>query len=308
MIYLTLNDHDKNNAIDDPSIRIFAQHLDSDVGKVLRLRDDGSIPSDNPFVGREDANPQVFTYGHRNPTDFAWHPTTGELWATEIGQMGGDEINILRGGENYGWPLVSLGRLYTKGQVSEQHWYREGMEMPVVYWTPSISPNSLVWYTGDKLPPWRGHLFVGALNGQTLVRIAFDQPAPQSERRDSLFMSLGRRWRHVAQSPDGYLYAVLDAGIAVCWDSATGKEMWKSRLDGTFSSSLVLAGDNLFATNEQSQTFVFKAKPSDFEQVAVNQLEDECMSTPAICDSRIYVRVASTKDDQRQEVVYCLGK
>ena len=150
MIYMTINDHDKNNAIDDPSIRIFAQHLDSDVGKVLRIRDDGSIPPDNPFVGREDANGQVFTYGHRNTTDFAWHPTTGELWATEIGPMGGDEINILRAGQNYGWPLVSLGRLYTKGQVSEQHWYREGMEMPFMYWTPSISPNSLVWYTGRQ--------------------------------------------------------------------------------------------------------------------------------------------------------------
>ncbi len=210
MIYLTINDHDKNNAIDDPSIRIFAQHLDSDVGKVLRVRDDGGIPADNPFVGREDHNGQVFTYGHRNTTDFAWHPTTGELWATEIGPMGGDEINVLRAGSNYGWPLVSLGRLYTKGQVSEQHWYREGMEMPFMHWTPSISPNSLVWYTGDKLAPWRGNLFVGALNGQTLQRVAFDQPAPQAERRDSLFMSLGRRWRHVAQSPDGYLYAVTE--------------------------------------------------------------------------------------------------
>jgi aldose sugar dehydrogenase len=209
-IYMTTNDHDKNNAIDDPSVRIFAQHLDSDVGKVLRIRDDGGIPADNPFVGREDHNPQLFTYGHRNPTDFAWHPTTGELWATEIGPMGGDEVNILRAGSNYGWPLVSLGRLYTKGQVSEQHWYREGMEMPVLNWTPSISPNSLVWYTGDKLPPWQGNLFVGALNGQTLQRIAFDQPAPQSERRDSLFMSLGRRWRHVVQSPDGYLYAATE--------------------------------------------------------------------------------------------------
>ncbi len=210
MLYLTINDHDKNNAIDDPSIRIFAQHLDSDVGKVLRVRDDGGIPADNPFVGREDHNGQVFTYGHRNTTDFAWHPTTGELWATEIGPMGGDEINLLRAGQNYGWPLVSLGRLYTKGQVSEQHWYREGMEMPFMYWTPSISPNSLVWYTGDKLAPWQGNLFVGALNGQMLLRVAFDQPAPQSERRDSLFMSLGRRWRHVVQSPDGYLYAATE--------------------------------------------------------------------------------------------------
>ncbi len=143
MIYLTINDHDRNNAIDDPSMRIFAQHLDSDVGKVLRLRDDGGIPADNPFVGRADANPQIFTYGHRNATDFAWHPTTGELWATEIGPMGGDELNILHAGHNYGWPLVSLGKLYNKNDINEQHWYREGMDMPFMYWTPSISPNSL---------------------------------------------------------------------------------------------------------------------------------------------------------------------
>ncbi len=210
MIYLTINDHDRHNATDDMTVRIFAQHLDRDVGKVLRVRDDGGIPADNPFVGKEDANPQVFTYGHRNTTDVAWHPTTGELWATEIGPMGGDEINILRAGLNYGWPFVSLGKLYNKNDISEQHWYREGMEMPFMHWTPSISPNTLVWYTGDKLMPWRGHLFVGALNGQTLQRVAFDQPAPQAERRDSLFMSLGRRWRHVEQSPDGYLYALTE--------------------------------------------------------------------------------------------------
>jgi glucose/arabinose dehydrogenase len=209
-IYLTINDHDRNNAIDDASVRIFAQHLDSDVGKILRVRDDGSIPPDNPFVGREDANPQVFTYGHRNATDFSWHPTTGELWATEIGPMGGDELNILQAGHNYGWPLVSLGKLYNKNDINEQHWYREGMDMPFMYWTPSISPNSLTWYTGDKLLPWQGHLFIGALNGQTLQRVAFDQPAPQAERRDSLFMSLGRRWRQIVQGPDGYLYGVTE--------------------------------------------------------------------------------------------------
>ena len=169
-----------------------------------------AIPADNPFVGRSNANPQVFTYGHRNLTDFAWHPTTGELWATEIGPMGGDEINILRPGHNYGWPFVSLGKLYNKKDLSQQHWYREGMEMPFMHWTPSISPSTLTWYTGDKLAPWRGHLFVGALNGQTLQRVAFDQPAPQAERRDSLFMSLGRRWRHVVQGPDGYLYALTE--------------------------------------------------------------------------------------------------
>ena len=210
MIYLTINDHDKNNANDDASIRIFAQHLDSDVGKVLRVRDDGGIPADNPFVGHKDANAEVFTYGHRNTTDFAWHPTTGELWATEIGPMGGDELNILRAGKNYGWPLVSLGKLYNKNDLNDQHWYRPGMEMPVMSWIPSISPSTLTWYTGDKLAPWKGQLFVGALNGQTLQRVGFDQPAPQAERRDSLFMSLGRRWRQVVQGPDGYLYALTE--------------------------------------------------------------------------------------------------
>jgi glucose/arabinose dehydrogenase len=210
MIYLTTNDHDEFNATDNSSVRILAQQLDSDVGKVLRLRDDGGIPDDNPFVGRDDANPQVFTYGHRNPTDFAWHPETGELFSTEVAPMGGDELNVLSAGRNYGWPLVSLGKLYNKNDISELHWYRPGMEMPVMHWTPSISPSTAAWYTGDKLAPWRGHLFIGALNGQTLQRVAFDQPAPQAERRDSLFISLGRRWRHVDQGPDGYLYAVTD--------------------------------------------------------------------------------------------------
>jgi glucose/arabinose dehydrogenase len=152
----------------------------------------------------------VFTYGQRNVTDFAWHPDTGELWTTEIAPMGGDEINVLAAGHNYGWPLVSLGKNYNRKELSDNHWYLPGMEMPVMYWTPSISPSTLAWYTGDKLSPWKGNLFVGALNGQTLVRVAFDQPMPQAERRDSLFMSLGRRWRHVVQGADGYLYALTE--------------------------------------------------------------------------------------------------
>ena len=124
--------------------------------------------------------------------------------------MGGDEINVLHAGHNYGWPLVSLGKNYNQKELNDDHWYRPGMDMPVMFWTPSISPSTLVWYTGDKLAPWKGQLLVGALNGQTLVRVAFDQPMPQAERRDSLFMSLGRRWRHVIQGPDGYLYALTE--------------------------------------------------------------------------------------------------
>lgn len=207
MIYATLNDHDPAFSTDDPRVRLLAQNVGSGIGKIMRIRDDGGIPDDNPFVGQPAANPAVYTYGHRNATDIAWHPVTGQAWATEIGPMGGDEVNILEPGANYGWPLVSLGRIYNESRVSEQSWWRPGMEMPVVHWTPSISPNSIVFYTGDKIPQWRGHAFIGALNGQMLQRVAFDQPEPQSERRESLFMALGRRFRHVIQGPDGYLYA-----------------------------------------------------------------------------------------------------
>jgi len=209
-IYLTVNDHFEHDFKNGGGEPLLAQQLDNDVGKVLRVRDDGSIPADNPFVGRKDAKPEIYTYGQRNVTDFSWHPDSGELWTTEIAPMGGDEINVLHAGHNYGWPLVSLGKNYNRKELNEDHWYRPGMDMPVMYWTPSISPSTLVWYTGDKLAPWKGHLFVGALNGQTLVRVAFDQPMPQAERRDSLFMSLGRRWRHVIQGPDGYLYALTE--------------------------------------------------------------------------------------------------
>lgn len=209
-IYLTLNDHDPHFATNDTSVRILAQQLDSDVGKVMRVRDDGGIPADNPFVNRSGPNPQVFTIGHRNVTGFAWHPITGALWATEIGPLGGDELNVLEPGKNYGWPHVSLGKLYNQTDVSEQHWYRPGMEMPIMHWTPSISPSSVAFYTGDRIPQWRGHVFVGALNGQMLQRVAFDQPPPQGERREALFIPLGRRFRHVVDGPDGHLYVLTE--------------------------------------------------------------------------------------------------
>jgi glucose/arabinose dehydrogenase len=206
MLYLTLNDHDPSFSNNETSIRMLAQDLGSDVGKIMRIRDDGGIPDDNPFVGQPGAKPEIFSYGHRNATDIAWHPASGEPWSTEVGPMGGDELNVLRPGANYGWPVVSLGRIYNEAQVSEQSWWRPGMEMPVMHWTPSISPSTVTFYSGDRIPEWRGHLFIGALNGQMLQRIAFNQPAPQAERREALFMPLGRRFRHVVEGPDGYLY------------------------------------------------------------------------------------------------------
>jgi glucose/arabinose dehydrogenase len=210
MVYLAVGDRDLHVTTDDNSSRMAAQHLDNDAGKVLRLRDDGSIPADNPFVHQAGAKPEIFTYGHRNVYGFAWHPETGALWSCEIGPMGGDELNILVAGKNYGWPLVSFGRIYSGNVASEQSYYRPGMEMPVMFWVPAISPSSLIFYTGDRFPFWKGHLFIGALNGQQVLRVAFNQPPPQEERRESLLTQMDVRVRDVRQGPDGYIYVATE--------------------------------------------------------------------------------------------------
>jgi glucose/arabinose dehydrogenase len=210
MIYMTDGDRGAGNVTDDASYRMLAQDLGSHVGKVLRLRVDGTAPADNPFVGRAGAKPEIYTYGHRNAQGLAWHPETGELWATEVGPMGGDELNRLLPGRNYGWPLVSLGKIYTGNLASEQSWFRPGMEMPEMFWVPAISPSSLMIYSGDRFPLWRGHYFIGALSGQQLQRVAFNQPPPQPERRESLLGALDARVRDVRQGPDGYLYLAVE--------------------------------------------------------------------------------------------------
>jgi glucose/arabinose dehydrogenase len=212
-LYLTVGDRDAANMSDDNQYRMLAQRLDSDVGKVLRLNDDGSIPADNPFAGRSGANGAIYTYGHRNAQGLAWHFETGELWATEIGPMGGDELNVLQPGKNYGWPIVSLGKIYNGNRVSEQSWWQPGIEMPVMFWMPAISPSSVMVYSGDRFPLWRGHLFIGGLSGQQLQRVAFDQPLPQSERREPLLVSLDARVRDVRQGPDGFIYVLVERDL-----------------------------------------------------------------------------------------------
>jgi glucose/arabinose dehydrogenase len=210
-LYLTVGDRDRLCCVgtEDNSLRMKAQDLGTHVGKTLRLRDDGSAPPDNPFVGRAGAKPEIFTYGHRNGYGLAFHPETGELWQAEIGPLGGDEVNILRPGRNYGWPLVSLGRNYTGTLVSEEPWSRPGMENPRIFWVPSISPSSIMFYTGDRFPAWQGSLFVGALNGKQLQRISFNQPV-QAERREPLLAQLNVRIRDVQQGPDGLLYVATE--------------------------------------------------------------------------------------------------
>jgi glucose/arabinose dehydrogenase len=213
-LYVMVGDRDRLccTGVEDNSLRMKAQALDNHVGKTLRIKDDGGVPADNPFVGRAGVKPEIFTYGHRNGYGLAFHPQTGELWQAEIGPMGGDEVNVLLPGHNYGWPLVSMGRNYTGTLASDQPWFRPGMDNPRMFWVPSISPSSIMWYTGDKFPKWKDSLFVGALTTRMLLRVSFNQPS-QAERREQLLTSLNVRIRDVQQSPDGYIYIATEKAI-----------------------------------------------------------------------------------------------
>jgi glucose/arabinose dehydrogenase len=184
-------------------------------GKVLRVRDDGSAPNDNPFVGRQGYRPEIYTLGHRNSLGRALHPVTGEIWQSENGPNGGDELNIIRAGKNYGWPLVSLGRTYPGPWQAKTAPTHEGFEPPVVYWTPAIAVSGFTFYTGDRLPLWKGDMFVGGLRtGEIpgtgkLDRILFNQQMEEL-RRESLLVDLRQRIRDVQQGPDGLLYVITD--------------------------------------------------------------------------------------------------
>jgi len=206
MIYMTIGIGD-NEAMK-------AQDLSELAGKVLRLRDDGTVPPDNPFVHRAGARPEIYTYGHRNGLGLALEPETGRIWECENGPNGGDEVNILEAGKNYGWPVVSNGRFYLGARVSVGD-YKEGMEPPVVYWVPAIAVSGLTFYTGDKFPRWKNNLFVGGMrqgevprSGQ-LVRIDFNDKWEELHR-ESMFHELQNRIRDVRQGPDGLLYVLTE--------------------------------------------------------------------------------------------------
>ena len=183
-------------------------------GKVLRLRDDGGVPDDNPFVAVPGYRPEIYSLGHRNAIGLAFHPRTGDLWQNENGPNGGDEINIIVPGGNYGWPLVSLGRAYP-GPWQSRGFSRQGFIDPVVYWTPSIAVSGMAFYTGDKLPKWKGDVFVGGLRkGEIpgtghLERILFNENMEEL-RRESLLEDLRQRIRDVKQGPDELLYLLTD--------------------------------------------------------------------------------------------------
>lgn len=183
-------------------------------GKILRLRDDGSVPPDNPFVKRAGYRPEIFTLGHRNTLALIVHPETGQVWNSENGPNGGDEINVIAAGRNYGWPLVSFGREYPGPRVSD-HPTREGFESPLVTWIPSIAASGMAVYTGDRFPAWKGNVFVGGMrtgeiNGTGhLERIGFNARMEEI-RRESMFGELRQRIREVRQGPDGLLYLLTD--------------------------------------------------------------------------------------------------
>jgi glucose/arabinose dehydrogenase len=193
-----------------------SQALDNIGGKVLRINADGSIPQDNPFVGLEGAKPEIFTLGHRNSLGLAVHPATGEVWQNENGPNGGDEINILKPGANYGWPIVSLGRSYPgPWQSPHKRPTHDNFEPPVVFWMPAIAPSGMLFYTGDALPKWKGDIFVGGLRygeipgtGQ-LQRILINDRFEEL-RREVLLADLHQRMRDVRQGPDGLIYVLTD--------------------------------------------------------------------------------------------------
>jgi len=186
-----------------------AQITDNHIGKVVRIASDGSVPTDNPFVGKAGARPELWSMGHRNIQGLATHPATGELWATEHGPQGGDELNVVEGGRNYGWPVVTYGRNYGSGTAIGEEGPRPGIEMPLKHWVPvSVAPSGLAFITSDRYPGWKGSLMVGTLRAQTLLRLTLDGRRVTGEER--LLTALGHRIRDVRQGPDGWIYVVTD--------------------------------------------------------------------------------------------------
>jgi len=192
-----------------------SQDLASHNGKVVRLHDDGRVPADNPFVGRDGARPEIFSWGHRNPQGLAIHPATGMPWLNEHGPRGGDEVNIVRPGVNYGWPVITHGREYYGPPVGDGRSARDGMAQPSWYWAPSIAPSGMAFYTADRFPGWRGSLFVGALASRLLVRLDLDGERITGEER--LLEDGPGRIRDVRQGPDGLVYLLTDADDGGLW-------------------------------------------------------------------------------------------
>ncbi len=205
-LYMTLGDRGDSP---DKGAAHRAQQLNDHAGKSIRLHDDGRVPADNPFVKTPGARPEIFSYGHRNMQGAALHPETGRVWEHEHGPQGGDEINVLAAGSNYGWPVITYGANYGSGTKIGEGTTKEGIVAPLHYWVPSIAPSGMAFYTANNFPKWQGNLFVGALAKQALVRLTLNGEKVVSEER--MFDGKLGRIRDVRQGPDGNLYLLTDA-------------------------------------------------------------------------------------------------
>jgi glucose/arabinose dehydrogenase len=190
--------------------RLQAQNLDSGLGKIVRINDDGTIPKDNPFVGKDGALPEIWSIGHRNVQAATLNPSTGALWEVEHGTRGGDEINVVEKGKDYGWPTIAYGIEYQGGPITGGITQKAGMEQPVYYWDPVIAPSGMVFYTGNLFPAWKGSLFIGGLASQNLVRLDVNGKRITGEERLLRDMQPRERIRDVRQGPEGALYLLTD--------------------------------------------------------------------------------------------------
>jgi glucose/arabinose dehydrogenase len=189
--------------------RMQAQNLDSLIGKIVRINTDGSVPKDNPFVGKQGARAEVYSIGHRNIQAATLHPSTGELWEIEHGTRGGDELNVVRKGKDYGWPTIAYGIEYRGGPITGGIQQKDGMEQPIYYWDPVIGPSGMVFYSGSLFPAWKGNLFVGGHATTDLVRLELNGEKIVAEER--LLTDRKERIRDVRQGPEGALYLLTDA-------------------------------------------------------------------------------------------------
>ncbi|MBC7828249.1 MAG: PQQ-dependent sugar dehydrogenase [Chitinophagaceae bacterium] len=194
----------------DLATRLQAQQLNSGLGKVIRITKDGKPASGNPFSGNANAKPELYSYGHRNVQGLALNPVTGDLWEHEFGPRGGDELNLVSPGKNYGWPTITYGIEYSGEKVGEAITQKQGMEQPVYYWDPVVSPSGMTFYTGNNMPEWKNNLFISCLSGQHIARLIIRNNKVVGEER--LLGKEGQRFRDITQGSDGALYAVTDNG------------------------------------------------------------------------------------------------
>jgi glucose/arabinose dehydrogenase len=194
----------------DKVTRPQAQDLNSGLGKVIRITKDGKPAAGNPFAGTADARPEVYSYGHRNVQGLTLHPQTGDLWETEFGPRGGDEVNRVEAGKNYGWPTITYGIEYGGAKIGDAIQQKAGLEQPVYYWDPSISPSGITFYTGKQIAEWKNNLFVSSLSGMHVCRLVIENNKVTGEER--LLVDESQRFRDITEGPDGALYAITDGG------------------------------------------------------------------------------------------------